>query len=121
MASTSKSVAAEGDVTATAGTTPFTGAQSGTWAAGSITVTAHADLQVGGAAAISKANCTFSFSGLNSSGVTVTGQESVTLMAGATKLHDGEDTVLLDGDQATGPGGFGNKLKVTSTRKLKTS
>ena len=51
----------------------------------------------------------------------MTGQEIVTLTAGTTKLQDGKDTVLLDGDEVTGPGGFGNKLKVTSTRKLKTS
>jgi hypothetical protein len=122
MADTTKSVAAEGDVTPILGTIPFTGAQSGTWTAGEITPTAHADLQVGGAAAISGASCTFSFKGVNSSGATVTGQEIVTLTAGATKLHVGTNAVLMDGDEATaGPAGFGNKLQVTSSRKLETS
>ena len=77
---------------------------------------------MGGAAAISKASCVFSFQGTNSgTGAAVTGQERVTLTSGSTKLHIGQVTVLVDGDEATVQGGFGNKLEVTSTRKLTTS
>lgn len=114
-----KDVAGEGDVSATPGNMPFTGAQSGTWTAGSVSVTAHPDLQVGGAAAISQASCVFSFTGANSSGTAVTGQETVTLAAGATKLHDDQTSVLVDGDEAVGM--FGNKLLASSARKLKTA
>src|SRR5215831_3080182 len=116
---TGKSVACQGDVSATVGNVPFTGAQSGTWTASAITVTPHQVLQVDGAAAITQASCTFSFSGANSSGSPVAGQATVTLMAGATTLRVGPDTVLVDGDQATSV--FGNGLRVVSTRKLVTS
>lgn len=116
---TGKSVAGQGDVSATPGNVPFTGAQSGTWTADAITVTPHPVLRVDGAPAITQASCTFSFSGANSNGSPVAGQESVTLTAGATTLHVGPQTVLVDGDQAAGV--FGNKLQVVSTRKLVTS
>jgi hypothetical protein len=116
---TGKSVACQGDVSATPGTVPFTGAQSGTWTAGEITTTPHPILRVDGAAVISKASCTFTFTGTNSSGSLVTGQEAVTLTAGATVLRAGPDTVLVNGDQAAGI--FGNKLRVTSIRKLVTA
>ena len=116
---TGRNVAGQGDVSAIQGITPFTGAQSGTWTAGAITVTAHSELQVGGVAVITQASCTFSFAGVNASGSPVTGQETVTLPAGATTLHVGPDTVLVNGDQAVGA--FGNKLQVVSTRTLLTS
>lgn len=116
---TGKNVAGQGDVIATPGTLPFTGAQSGTWTPGAITATAHPELQVGGAPVITQASCTFSFAGVNASGTAVTGQEAVTLPAGATTLHVGPDTVLVNGDQAAGA--FGNKLQVVSTRTVLTS
>jgi hypothetical protein len=122
MASTSKSVAAKDDVSATPGTAPFTGADQGTWTAGEINAPGHPEFQVGGAAAISEASCVFSFQGTNSgTGAVVPGQETVTLTSGTTKLHIGQVTVLVDGDEASGNGGFGNKLTVASTRKLATS
>jgi hypothetical protein len=119
MTMTGKNVAGQGDVSAIPGTLPFTGAQSGTWTPGAITPVAHPELQVGGAAVITQASCTFSFAGVNASGTAVTGQETVTLPAGATTLHVGPDTVLVNGDQAVGM--FGNKLQVVSMRKLVTS
>lgn len=122
MSSTGKSVAAKDDVSATSGTVPFTGADQGTWTAGEINAPGHPELQMGEAAVISEASCVFSFHGSNSgTGAVVTGQETVTLTSGATKLHVGQVTVLVDGDEATGNGGFGNKLTVTSSRKLATS
>jgi hypothetical protein len=121
MSSTSRSVAAKDDVSATPGTVPFTGADQGTWTAGEINAPGHPELQMGGAV-ISEASCVFSFQGSNSgTGAAVTGQETVTLTSGTTKLHVGQVSVLVDGDETTGDGGFGNKLTVTSTRKLATS
>lgn len=114
-----RNVAGEGDVSATPGNVPFTGAQSGTWTAGSVAVTAHPDLQVGGAAAISQASCVFSFAGVNGGGTAVTGQETVTLTAGGTRLHGDQASVLVDGDEAAGM--FGNKLLASSARKLTTA
>jgi hypothetical protein len=119
MTMTGKNVAAQGDVSATPGNLPFTLAQSGTWTPGAITATAHPELQVGGAPVITQASCTFSFAGVNASGATVTGKETVTLPARSTTLRVGSDTVLVNGDQAVGV--FGNKLQVVSTRKLVTS
>ena len=122
MSSTGKSVAAKDDVSATPGAVPFTGADQGTWTAGEINAPGHPEFQMGEAAVISEASCVFSFQGSNSgTGAVVAGQETVTLTSGTTKLHVGQVTVLVDGDEATGDGGFGNKLTVTSSRKLATS
>lgn len=118
MTGAAKSLATQTDVIATPGTMPFTGAQSGTWTAGPITVTPHPHIQADGAPVISGAACTFSFAGVNSGGTAVTGQDPVTLPAGATKLRDGPATLLVNGDQATGA--FGNMLQVTSAHKLAT-
>jgi hypothetical protein len=117
MTASGKSLACQADVSATPGTTPFTGATNGTWTAGAITVTSHPRLQVGGAPVISGAVCMFAFVSTDGSGVT--GSETVTLSAGATKLRDGPATMLVNGDQATGA--FGNTLQVASARKLATS
>jgi hypothetical protein len=112
-------VTRQGDVSATPGTTPFSGAQSGTWTAGTISETAYDKVVSGGAKAISQAQCTFSFTGANSSGATVTGSETVTLSAGATKLQKGAAGVIVDGDSATGT--YGNKLTASGGPKLGTA
>jgi hypothetical protein len=117
-----KPVAVKGDVSATAGTSPYTGAQSGTWTAGPITETSYANLKSGSKEVIWKAECTFSFSGANSSGATVTGTEKVTLTAKTTLLKKGEHNVLVDGDSKTGgdtPPSFDNKLSVSAGGTLK--
>jgi hypothetical protein len=115
-----KSVATVGDVSATPGTTPYTGADSGAWTAGPISYTSYVKVASGGAKAISEARCTFSFSGANSSsGATITGTETVTLRAGPTKLQKGEAGVIVDGDSETGS--FGNKLSAASGEPLKTT
>jgi hypothetical protein len=117
MTASAKSLACQADVSATPGTAPFTGAASGTWTAGEITVTPHPRLQVGETPVISGAACTFAFVSTDGSGVT--GSQTVTLSAGATKLRDGPATLLVNGDQATDA--FGNTLHVASARKLATS
>ena len=112
-----KSVATEGDVTATAGTTMYSPATSGSWTAGSVTYTSYAKLNSGGAKVIHKAECTFSFSG-STGNTAVTGQETVSLEAGSTLLQKEASKVLVDGDSKTDK--YGNKLQVSSSEKLKT-
>ena len=119
-----KSAAVKGDVSATAGTSPYTGAQTGTWTAGQVTETSYANLKVGGKEVLWKAECTFSFSGANSSGTTVTGTEKVTLTATTKLLMKGEHSVLVDGDSKTGgdtPPSFDNKLSVSAAGSWKTT
>jgi hypothetical protein len=111
-----KPVAGDGDVSATAGTTPFTGAQGGTWTAGPVQLKTYAKLKAGGMPVVHQAECTFSFSGNNASGATVAGTSTVTLTKPGRLLQKGQQSVLADGDSATDS--FGNKLAVTSTRRL---
>jgi hypothetical protein len=115
---TVQNVACQADVSAAPGMTLFTGAQSGAWTAGPITVTPHPRLQVGGVPAVSGAACTFTFTGVNGANAPVTGEETVTLAASATKLRDSAAGLLLTGDHANGV--FGNTLQVASARKLRT-
>jgi hypothetical protein len=118
-----RSVAVDGDVSATAGTAFYTGATSGTWTAGPITATTYENLESGGKKVIWKAECTFSFTGENSGGSAVTGTEKVTLTA-TTKLLDPGQHVLVDGDSKTGgdaPPTFDNKLTVSAAGPLETS
>jgi len=120
-----KPVAVQGDVSATAGTSPYTGADSGTWTAGTVSETSYANLKSGGKEVVWKAECTFSFSGTNSSsGATVTGSEKVTLTATTKLLKKGEHSVLVDGDSKSGggtPPSFDNKLSVSAAGPLKTA
>jgi len=111
--------AREGDVSATVGTTPFTGADKGTWTAGPITYTTYDRLTSNGTKAISEAECTFSFAGTNSSGATVTGTETVTLSARPTKLQKGASGVLVNGDSASGD--YENTLTASASQKLGTA
>jgi hypothetical protein len=112
-------VARQGDVSATPGTAPYTGATSGAWTAGTISDTPYDKIVSGGKKAISEAQCTFSFSGVNDgSGATVTGSETVTLSAKQTKLQKGAAGVIVDGDSATGT--YGNKLTASGGPKLGT-
>lgn len=115
----SKSVAVDGDVTATPGTVFYTGADSGTWTAGTITYESYDKLTVT-KKVIYKAICKFSFAGANSgTGATITGEETVTLEATPTLLQKGATSVLRDGDSQVGE--FGNKLEVLTNNKLKSA
>lgn len=110
-------VAADGDVTATVGTKPFTGADSGQWTAGAVICTPYPRLR-SGAAVIYQATCTFQFAG-KAGNSPVTGAEIVTLTADrGAKLQRGQQGVLRSGDVAQGK--FGNKLIASSSRRLRT-
>jgi hypothetical protein len=118
-----KSVAVEGDVSATAGTTPYTGADSGTWTAGPVSLTSYGNLKVKGKKVVWKATCTFSFSG-KAGNTTVTGSETVTLTATTKLLNKNQTKVLVDGDSKTGGDAapkFDNKLSVSASGPLKSS
>jgi hypothetical protein len=113
-----KAVAASGDVSATAGTTPSTKADSGTWTAGPVSLTTLDDLTVGGDPVVVEAECTFTFSGTKgTSGVTDT--STVTLPASDHPLLGSQDSVLVDGDEERD--GYGNTVSVSSTRDLRTA
>jgi len=120
-----KNVATQADVQTQPGTTQFTGAASGTWSAGPVSVVSYAKLTIGGQAVILSASCTFSFTGASGSTppVTVTGSEEVTLSAAAldtTKLQGGLLQVLRDSNQSN-TSLFGNVIKISSSEKLGSS
>ena len=115
-----KNVAVEGDVVATAGTSPFTGADKGTWTAGQISYQSYAKLTVSGQKVIHEASCTYDFSGTTTDGNPILGKESVTLTASPTLLQKGQSQVLVNGDAAK-DSKYGNKLEVQTSNVLKTS
>jgi hypothetical protein len=120
----SKPVATAADVQTTAGTTPYTGAASGTWTPPvTITTVGYSKVKVGGQKVIYEADGTFTFAGLTGGGAPISGTDDVSLKAtdlGSTKLQKGENSVLRDGDTTDG-GSYGNKIYISSTRKLKSA
>ena len=111
-------VACRGDVSARAGTTPSTKADSGTWTAGPVSLTTFDDVKVGGDPVVVEAECTFAFSGTKgTSGVT--DSSTVTLSASDHPLLGSQDSVLVHGDEEEDT--YGNKVSVSSTRALRTS
>jgi hypothetical protein len=122
------SVAVEGDVTATPGTVLSTktaagsgsSAPAGTWTAGPVSYTSYSTLKAGGVKVIWKAECTFSFSGTNTSGTAVTDEEKVTLTASTKLLQKGQNNVLVNGDTKASPV-YQNTLRASTTGKLKTA
>ena len=114
----SKHVAVEGDVMATPMSPGTYAAATGAWTPGNITYSSYSKLTIGGAPVIYEAKCTFSFNGTDSSGAPVTGNETVTLTAGGTKLQGGANSVLAMGDSVQG--NFGNQLVVNTMNKLTT-
>jgi hypothetical protein len=116
-----KRVAVEGDVQATPGTAPFTGAATGTWTAGAIVASAYPKLTVGGVATVWKAECTFSFNGNAPApaSTTITGTNKVTLTATAKKLQGGGNNVLVHDDQNSDQ--YGNKLQVAASGALRSA
>jgi len=114
-----KPVAVEGDASAEAGTTPYTGATRGTWTAGSVTETSYDVLTSGGTKVIHKAECSFSFTGDSAPPQTVgdvSGDSTVTLEASGTALQGGSTFVLVDGDSETDS--YGNKVSVSASAAL---
>ncbi len=118
---TGKQVAVEGDVQATAGSTPFTGAESGTWTSEPVIYSSYDHLKIGGSKVIYKAPCKFTFSGTSPAPQKnpISGDETVTLEAQSTKLQGSVSKVLVDGDSATGK--FGNKLQISASHQLSTA
>jgi hypothetical protein len=117
---TAKSVAVEGDVKATAGATPYTGANSGTWTAGPVSYQTYSKLQVNGKPVIFEASCTFNFKGTGPNNAPVAGVETVQLSAGTTTLQKGANNVMKHGDQKISDI-YGNKLEVSTSSKLRTA
>lgn len=113
-------VAVNGEITATAGNTPYPPAAIGTWTAGPVVQVSHAKLAVGGKAVLLQATCTFTFTGQTSSipPAPVAGVEVVVLSPGSTILLSGATSVLVDGDSAEGT--YGNKLEVSAAGHLRT-
>lgn len=115
-----QTVAVEGDVKATPGSTPYPPADSGTWTAGPVEYQAYDNFKVKSKAVVYQAKCKFTFSGVNSaSGVTVSGEETVELKAQQTKLQQGQKKVLVDGDMAMGT--YQNQLQAVAMQKLTTA
>lgn len=112
-------VAVDGDVKATAGSGLPPAAQSGTWTAATVSHETYGKLKVGGTKVAWKASCTFSFTGANSSGATVSDSETVTLTATTKLLQGGGTFVLVHGDSASGT--YGNKLEVSASGALKSA
>lgn len=111
------SVARAGDVTATVGQLPYSGATSGTWTAGTVATTTATLASSDGAAVVVGASCTFSFNGTNGQSP-VTGTSTVTLSPGPRVLTIGGVAPLVDGDSQQDA--YGNTLRVGSTATLRT-
>ena len=114
---TAKSVARSDDVSTLAGSTSYTGATSGSWTAGDLTLTTASLASIGGSTVVTKAACTFSFSGSNGQSA-VTGTSSVTLNPSSRLLTIDGTSPLVDGDSAKDD--YGNTIKVSSSALLKT-
>lgn len=112
-----KPVAKDGDVKATKGSKLLDGAASGTWAAGAVSTTPYPFLTIDGFAVIHEAKCTFTFTGLTSASVSISGTSDVKLTAASTTLQEGSTFVLRDGDKKED--GFGNTLTAQATKHLR--
>jgi hypothetical protein len=112
------SVARKADVTASPGSLFYTGATSGAWTAGSVTVTTTDAARSDGAQVAVKASCTFSFAGSNGQ-TAVSGTSSVTLSPASRALTVGGTHPLVDGDSEKDS--YGNTVEVTSGAALRTA
>lgn len=114
----SKAVVVAAEVSATPGTVTYPPAVSGVWAPGSVVETSDPKLTVQGKAALNAAECTFSFNGLDSNGVTVTGSSTVQLNPSPTVLQGAGGDLLLTGDSMQDS--FGNRLLAVAAGNLTT-
>jgi len=103
-------------------------ADAGSWSPGDIEVQSYPKLKIGGQPVIYQAKCTFTFTGTKLVGTVTTnisGTDTITLNAsdlGTTKLQNGENQVLRDGDSSDSTPGkslYGNVVYISSSRKLK--
>lgn len=111
-----RSVAVEGEVTATPGLIPFPPAVSGAWTPGNVSYQKYEGLTVKKVPVIHQARCTFTFSGATGNGAPVSGSETVTLVAKSTQLQNGQAYVLLNGDTQVGV--YGNTLTAIASGPL---
>ncbi len=113
----SRALGRQGDVTASVGTVFFTGATSGTWTAGSVSVTTSDALRSDGSLAATEATCDFTFSGSNGTSP-VAGSSTVKLSPSTRAIRVGGRHPLVDGDAATDA--YGNSLQVSSSASVRT-
>jgi hypothetical protein len=115
-----KAVAVQGEIKATAGTTPFPPADTGSWAPGPVVEVTHPKLGVKGKPVVLEASCTFSFTGaVSSTGAPVSGVEVVMLKPKTTIVLKSGTFVLVDGDKMQGA--YGNTLEATAAGHLTTA
>jgi hypothetical protein len=121
-----KKVAVRGETVATASPrkAPSTNpAWKGTWTAGPVTETSYGKLSVRNVKVIHEANCTFSFSGLDTSvsptPPSVFMTSDLKLSATTKILQKGASFVLVDGDQLIDT--HGNRLRVGAAGHLTTA
>jgi hypothetical protein len=113
-----KPVARKGDVTATVGTMPYTGASSGTWSPGTLTVTTAPLASSDGNEVVVKAESSFTFLG-SSGNTTIKGDSSVVLSPGPQLLTIDGSAPLVHGDSAQDA--YGNTVSVSSSATLHTA
>lgn len=115
-----KSVAVEGNASASAGSTLVEPAKAGSWDAGDVSETSYDFLTVDSTKVIWKAECTFSFTGDSDppNGVVedVHRSSTVTLEASGTALQGGSTFVLVDGDSTQDD--YGNTVRVSASANL---
>ncbi|HEX5543342.1 MAG TPA: hypothetical protein VFX60_17610 [Micromonospora sp.] len=110
-------VARPADVSATAGSSPYTGATSGTWTPGTLQLTTSDVLSSDGHKVVVKVSCSFSFFGTDGQ-KSVNGSSTVTLEPGSRGLTAAGVCPLVDGDSAQDT--FGNTVSVASDALLVT-
>jgi hypothetical protein len=118
----SKSVAVDGEVTASAdsGKIEADSDQTGSWSAGSVSYQTYSHFKIDGTAVIYEASCTFTYAGGQASGSSIGAvTDTVTLSASGTKTQGGLNAVLRDGDSEESASG--NKLEVSTNRSLKSA
>lgn len=121
----SKAVAVEGDTQAVTSTSKLSAdtAQSGSWQAGTLEVTTGTKLTAAGKKVELSAVMTWTYQG-GTAGTSPMPpvSDSATLTAGPTKLTEGGQSVLVEGDEALGTMDPGNKITVSKSQDfLKTA
>src|SRR5687767_6357533 len=112
------SVARAGDVAAATGSTYYSGADSGAWSAGALSSTTTSLVTSDGKQVVTKASCTFSFSG-KAGNSPVTGTSTVKLEPATRRLKVAGASPLVHGDSTKDS--YGNTLSVESTATLRTA
>lgn len=115
-------IAFEGDIKATVGTTPFAPATTGTWTPGPLLHTKATAVTCQQKPALHSVSCTFQFNGNQQTAnglVPVTGSETVELQATASLLTVNNKALLRNGETKTGS--HGNTLTAQVAQTLVSS